>query len=356
MAADFQSAGGPARRPTMTPATGVREFPLLPHETVQRNTPAGDLFVLAHLGIPQIDLGSWSLSVDGLVDRAVSLSLDDLQARPKRVIEAVHQCSGNPLEPLRPTRRVANVRWGGTDLAPLLHELGLDPSAGFLWSYGADHGTFLGRQCDGYVKDLPLTRLVEGDVLLAWELDGAPLTAEHGFPLRLVVPGFYGTNSVKWLSRLHISDRRAEGLFTTELYNDPADRDGHAGKLRPVWEIRPEALIVAPPPATELPPGLPCTVWGWAWSDDGISRVEVSTDCGRSWHAATLERRTGRGWQRYSHVWKPEKPGTTELRARAFDVSGACQPEDGTRNAVHRVMVRVRQGAFNCGRFDTSEP
>jgi DMSO/TMAO reductase YedYZ molybdopterin-dependent catalytic subunit len=129
--------------------------------------------------------------------------LDELKARPKRIVEAVHQCCGNPLEPRVPTRRVANVRWGGVDLAALLDALESDRRARFLWSYGLDGGDFAGTACDHYVKDLPLERLAAGDVLLAYELNGAPLPAAHGFPVRLVVPGYYGTNSVKWLYALH---------------------------------------------------------------------------------------------------------------------------------------------------------
>ena len=137
-------------------------------------------------------------------------------------MEAVHQCCGSPLEPNVPTRRVTNVRWGGVDLAALLDELEIDPRARFLWSYGLDGGDFAGTSCDWFVKDLPLERLAAGDVLLAYELNGAPLPAEHGFPVRLVVPGYYGTNSVKWLWRLHLAEHRADGPFTTVFYNDSA--------------------------------------------------------------------------------------------------------------------------------------
>jgi DMSO/TMAO reductase YedYZ molybdopterin-dependent catalytic subunit len=120
----------------------------------------------------------------------------------------VHQCCGNPLEPQVPTRRIANVRWGGADLAALLDGLGVDGEARYLWSRGLDHGTFAGVPCDGYTKDLPLQRLREGDVLIAYELNGEPLPPEHGFPARLLVPGYYGTNNVKWLSRLTLAKTR----------------------------------------------------------------------------------------------------------------------------------------------------
>ena len=231
-------------RPPMEPAVGVRRVPLRPHEMTGALTATEDLFVLAHLGIPRVDPAQWSLAIDGLVRRPQVFSLDDLKARPKTMVEAMHQCVGNPLEPNVPTRRVANVRWGGVDLAALLDELAIEPQARFLWSYGLDGGDFAGTSCDWYVKDLPLERLAAGGVLLAYELSGAPLPAEHGFPVRLVVPGYYGTNSVKWLWRMHLAERRAEGPFTTVFYNDSRSAvDIAAGlpSLRPVWAIAPES-------------------------------------------------------------------------------------------------------------------
>lgn len=162
-------------------------------------------------GVPRVDPAPWSLTIDGLVGRPRTSTLDELKALPKKIVEAVHQSCGSPLEPTVPTRRVANVRWDGVELAPLLAEVGIHPEARFLWSYGLDGGEFAGTSCDWFVKDLPLERLPAGDVLLAYELNGAPLPAEHGFPVRLVVPGYYGTNSVKWLWRLHFAAHRAKG-------------------------------------------------------------------------------------------------------------------------------------------------
>jgi hypothetical protein len=121
----------------MEPATGVRRIKLAPDQTVERVTATDDLFVLAHLGVPRIDPAHWSLTIDGLVRHPITLTLETLMARPKTVIEAVHQCCGNPVEPKVPTRRVANVRWGGVDLALLLDEAGIGPNARFLWSYGS---------------------------------------------------------------------------------------------------------------------------------------------------------------------------------------------------------------------------
>jgi sulfane dehydrogenase subunit SoxC len=332
-------------RPPMEPATGVRRIKLAPHQTVERVTATDDLFVLAHLGVPHIHPAHWSLTIDGMVDRPLTLALEALKARPKAVVEAVHECCGSPLEPKVPTRRVANVRWGGIDLAALFDEIGIAPGARFLWSYGLDGGDFAGTHCDWYLKDLPLERLRAGDVILAYELNDAPLPAEHGFPVRLVVPGYYGTNSVKWLWRLHLADRRAEGQFASVLYNDTLDAEDVAvgqPARRPVWAVAPESIIVAPAPDATLARGEPVEIWGWAWSFRGVARVEISSDGGAIFHAATLEPRHGWSWQRFSLAWQPEKAGEALLSARAIDANGATQPFDGARNAVHSVRVMVR--------------
>ncbi|HKP22262.1 MAG TPA: molybdopterin-dependent oxidoreductase [Dongiaceae bacterium] len=334
----------PARSP-MEPATGIRRIKLAPHQTAERVTAVDDLFVLAHLGVPRVDAARWSLAIDGMIERPLILTLEALKARPKVMVEAVHQCCGSPMEPKVPTRRVANVRWSGVDLATLLGEVGIAPTSCFLWSYGLDGGDFAGTRCDWYLKDLPLERLKAGDVLLAYELNGAPLPAEHGYPVRLVVPGYYGTNSVKWLWRLQLADRRAEGLFVSQLYNDTLDpEDVAAGQpaRRPVWAVAPESIIVAPAPDAELARGEAVEIWGWAWSFRGVARVEVSADGGATFRTAALEPRQGWSWQRFSLTWRPESRGEMRLSARAFDATGTSQPLDGARNAIHTVKVDVR--------------
>ncbi|HYG91578.1 MAG TPA: molybdopterin-dependent oxidoreductase [Azospirillum sp.] len=318
---------------------------LAPHEMSDVVTATDDLFVLAHLGIPQVDPAHWSLVIDGLVDRARTLTLGDLKARAKKIVEAVHQCCGNPLQPRVPTRRVANVRWGGVDLATLLDEFGIDPRARFLWSYGLDGGEFAGKSCDWFVKDLPIERLAASDVLLAYELNGAPLPAEHGFPVRLVVPGYYSTNSVKWLWRLHLAEHRAGGLFTTDLYNDDLGQEDTAAGLparRPVWALASDSLIVTPAPDTTVSLGEPTEIQGWAWSFRGVTAVEISADGGASFTRAALEKRRGWAWQRFSLIWRPTTRGEAQLCVRAFEAGGTTQPQEGARNAIHTVRVVVR--------------
>lgn len=332
-------------RPRMEPASGVRRIKLQPHELMSPVTATEDLFVLAHLGIPRVDPEQWRLHVDGLVRRPLTYDLGTLKAMPKKTVEAVHQCCGSPLEPTVATRRIVNVRWGGVDLATLLEQADVDPRADFIWSSGLDGGTFAGEQCDWFTKDLPLTRLAAGDVLLAYEVNGGPLLIEHGFPVRLVVPGFFGTNSVKWLWRLRLGEGRSTSLFTTKFYNDPvgpADMAAGMPAQRPVWAQAPEAIIVSPAPEASVAAGKPVEIWGWTWSFRGIAAVEISVDGGKSFARATLEERRGWAWQRYAFTWRPQAAGTVTLCARASEAGGTTQPFDGARNAIHSVQVTVR--------------
>jgi DMSO/TMAO reductase YedYZ molybdopterin-dependent catalytic subunit len=227
----------------------------------------------------------------------------------------------------------------------LLDELGVDPAARFLWSFGLDGGTFAGAAVDWYAKDLPLARLAAGGVLLAYELDGAPLPPEHGFPVRLVVPGYFGTNSVKWLWHLNLAKRRAASPFTTTFYNDRMGADDVAAGLpatRPVWAQAPEAIIVAPAPDAVVAAGEACEIWGWAWSYRGIAAVEISVDGGASYARAPLEPRHGWSWQRFSAPWRPTARGEALISARAIEAGGAAQPVEGARNAIHSVPIVVR--------------
>jgi DMSO/TMAO reductase YedYZ molybdopterin-dependent catalytic subunit len=165
-------------------AGSFRRIPLAPHQMQERFTPTPDVFVLCHLGVPLLEVDAWSLTIDGLVARPLCLGFSDLTAYPRCTITSFHQCVGNPLQPFEPTRRIVNIRWSGARLSDILRDCGPAPEAQYLWSYGADYGEFGGMYHQAYIKDLPLER-VPSDVVIAYELNGAPLPAEHGFPARL---------------------------------------------------------------------------------------------------------------------------------------------------------------------------
>ena len=324
----------------MDPPRTFRRVPLLPHQMLDRVTSQRDLFVLAHVGVPRVDASAWTVSVTGLLGKPATLTFDQIRRLPKTEVESFHQCAGYPSNPKIATRRVGNVVWGGADLKTLLDTLGVSPRARFLWSYGVDTGDYEGIRSGPYLKDCPLERVAQGGVLLAYEINGEPLDAEHGFPLRLIVPGFYGTNSVKWLSRLHLADARADGPFTTQLYNDPVE-----GGTRPVWAVAPESVIVSPAPDAEL--GMqPIEIWGWAWADGGVAQVEISTDGGASWRQAQVAPQSGWSWQKFSVPWRPDRAGEAVLMSRATGKQGLLQPLSDWRNCVHAVRVTIKTPWF----------
>jgi DMSO/TMAO reductase YedYZ molybdopterin-dependent catalytic subunit len=307
-----------------------------------RLTRAQDVFVQCHLGIPRIDRDRWSLTVNGMVERPRTLLFDDLMRYPKIEVASVHQCCGSPFAPFEPTRRVCNVRWGGVRLVDVLADCQPSAAAQYIWSYGADFGEFSGVVVDAYVKDLPIAR-VEADVLIGYEMNGSALPAEHGFPARLVVPGFYGTNSVKWLTRITLAERRAPGPFTTRWYNDPVlnGTGGETGKPTPVWSIAPESLIVSPAPHETIELSVEREIWGWAWADGGVRNVHVRTDDATTWRAAKLEPPRGGEWRRFSIPWTPRQRGVVVLASRAEAMGGLLQPISGRRNAIHDVRANV---------------
>ncbi len=329
-------------RVALDPAGPYGRHPLKPHQLTDRVTRIEDAIVLCHLGVPRLDPDAWSLSIDGLVRRPMRLTLSDLMQRPRVDIASIHQCCGNPTRPDVPMRRICNVVWSGVRLSDVLAECEPDPAARYLWSCGADYGAFEGDTVDAFVKDLPLDRF-SADVLIAFAMNGAPLRPEHGYPARLVVPGFYGTNNVKWLTRLTLAETRAAGPFTTRWYNDPVyDASGApTGATLPVWSIAPESVIVSPAPDQMLSAGEATEIWGWAWADGGVNAVDVSVDGASSAMRAEIEPSAGRTWQRFALTWRPDRAGPCQLWSRAHAPDGRTQPDAGARNAVHRVPVQV---------------
>jgi DMSO/TMAO reductase YedYZ molybdopterin-dependent catalytic subunit len=316
--------------------------PLAPPQMRDRLTRTQDVFLQCHLGVPRIEPDRWSLTIDGMVERPRTLGFDELTRYPTTELTSVHQCCGSPLAPFTPTRRVCNVRWRGVRLVDVLADCRPSAAAQYVWSYGADFGAFGGDVFDAYVKDLPIVR-VEHDVLIAYEMNGSALLAENGFPARLVVPGFYGTNSVKWLTRITLAEGRATGAFTTRWYNDPV-LDGNAqetGKTTPVWSIAPESLIVSPIPNERIKLSAEREISGWAWADGMVRRVHVRVDDADTWRLAELEPARGREWRRFSMRWTPRRRGTVVLASRAEAVGGLLQPLSGRRNAIHEVTVHI---------------
>lgn len=299
-------------------------------------TPTGEVFTRTHVGVPQVDAATWSLTVEGLVAHPLRLDLEALHALPATRLTAFHECFGSPFAPDVPVRAVANVRWLGVPLARLLDDAAPHADAAHLWFEGVDHGTFRGTPDVRYLKDLPLETAYR-DVLLAYAMNGAPLEPVHGFPVRAVVPRMFGTNSVKWLRRIVVSDTRPDHLFTTQLYNR---RQPGSERPQPVREVDVNSLLVAPREEDDLAAGV-LEVRGRAWSVTEVVAVEIAVDEG-PWETARLDARGPEPtWQRFT-LSRRFAPGRHRIRCRAHDRAGRVQPGPGSRNSVQEIVVQVR--------------
>jgi sulfane dehydrogenase subunit SoxC len=322
-------------------------------------TPVGLHYLLTHYDIPAADPASFQVAVGGRVARPLTLSLDDLRARPAVELEVTMECAGNGRAMLSPrpvsqpwlNEAVGTAAWRGTPLAPLVAEAGpLDDAVELVFT-GLDRGLEDGETQD-FERSLPIEEALREDVLLAYEMNDAPLNPQHGFPLRLVVPGWYGMASVKWLTRITLVDRPFEGHQQAAAYRFRRDEDD---KGTPLSRILPRALMI-PPGLPEFPtrertlaPG-PCTIEGRAWSGWApIAAVEVSTDGGASWTEAELDETPASrwAWRGWRHTWDAT-PGEHVLCCRARDEAGNEQPAVApwnvggyVNNAVQRVPVTV---------------
>ncbi|PWY81603.1 sulfite reductase [Aspergillus sclerotioniger CBS 115572] len=318
--------------------------PPAPHELDEALTPEASLFQTIHMGAAVVDASSWKLVVDGLVERPFPMNLEQLRQMPSKSVTSFHECYGSPITP--PTKnvwRIGNVRWTGVPLQYLLSIARPDRERGlFVWSDGLDSGTFAGVSADRYQKDLPIEKALSPEVLIAYEMNGQPLTKERGGPVRLVVPGWFGTNSTKWLCRLSVQATRSAGPFTTVFYNELDPTDSKGIRKRPVWKVEPNSIIVRPRPEEVVIGSQYVEGWGRAWGADEIVRVEVSLDHGDTWNKASVVPRKQFEWQLFSFRVYIHRPGRYDIQARATDESGAQQPLLGRRNHVPTVRIYMR--------------
>jgi len=334
----------------------------IPHEALRYDvTPAGLHYLLIHYDIPDVDAAAFRLSVEGHVERPLTLTLDEVRARPAITAQVTLECAGNGRALLAPRAisqpwlrgAVGSAEWTGTPLAPLLEEAGLKAGTVDVAFAGLDHGLEGGVEQD-FERGLPLAEATRPDLLLAYDMNGQPLPPEHGFPLRLIVPGWYGMTHVKWLTRIRALDAPFTGYQNVTGYRYRRSEDGVD---EPIERIRVRSLLVPPgfptfqPRTRNVHAGrVPLT--GRAWSGTGsIVRVEVSTDDGASWVDADLgPEPPAHAWRSWSSTWHA-LPGRHIVCSRATDATGATQPDEPewnvggyTNNAVERVEVDVHSG------------
>ena len=322
-------------------------------------TPVGLHYLLIHYDIPAVDPDAWTLTIGGRVASPLRLTLDDLRARPAVELTATMECAGNGRARLDPrpvsqpwlNEAVGTARWRGVALADLLAEASpLDDAVEIVFT-GLDRGVEKELEQE-FQRSLALPDAA--DAVLAYEMNGAPLAPQHGFPLRLVVPGWYGMTNVKWLRAIELVDRPFDGFQQAAAYRFRVDEDDEG---TPLTRMAPRALM--------LPPGIPefftrartlrhgeVELTGRAWSGHApIAGVEVSDDGGLAWSEADLGDDAGRwAWRSWRHTWHPRAPGEYVLCARARDEAGNVQPVDAawnvggySNNSVQRIPVTVTE-------------
>jgi DMSO/TMAO reductase YedYZ molybdopterin-dependent catalytic subunit len=291
------------------------------------------------MGPAVVNQENWLLVVDGLVHKPFALNFEMLRTLPSRTVTSVHECYGSPVKPATGNLwRVGSVQWTGVSLNVLLKIAGPLPNASYVWSDGLDRGEFFGVEADRYQKDLPMSKAMGDEVLLAYEINGKPLSKERGGPVRLVVPGWFGTNSTKWISRLSLQDHRATGPYTTRFYNEP-DPAGPEGALRPVWKLQPNSMIVKPQPGEKIR-GPYVHVEGWAWDHEPVEMVQLSVDGAQSWKLASVTEGVDFSWRRFTHTLQLVT-GNHSVVAKATSRDGTFQPLDALRNQCHTVSFEV---------------
>ncbi len=320
-------------------------------------TPSGMHYLLVHFDVPYVDAKGYRLHVGGLVGREISLSLDEIKARPAVTMPVTMECAGNGRALMTPRpisqpwmgEAVGTAEWTGTSLAPLLREASLLPKSKEIVFSGADRGV-QGDSPHFYERSLTVAEATREEVLLAYAMNRQPLEPQHGFPLRLIVPGWYGMTSVKWLTSIEAIDGEFAGFQQIEAYRYQTE-SGEPGE--PVRLIQPRAPMA--------PPGIPdfltrtrlveagrVALRGRAWAGrEQVTRVEVSTDGGETWSDATLEAPVGEfAWRGWTHDWDARR-GSYELSVRASCATGARQPDEMWNlqgmgnNACQRIAVVV---------------
>ena len=306
------------------------------------HTAVEAFFVRNHFDVPAIDVGAWTLGVEGSVDRPQVFRFDDLQHYEQREVVATMECAGNGRARLGERAKgvpwrgnaIGTARWSGVALQAVLNDVGIRGDVEEVVFVGADSGvveTYDGAELSmPYARGLPREKALLDEVLIATHMNGKPLTPAHGYPARLIVPGWYGMASVKWLVRIIALDHRFDGYFQTEDYAVWEQVRGLAER-RSLGPMAIKSHIGYPLDGQHFQEGEDVTIRGFAWGGEGkIEAVEVSFDEGMTFHAATLsDSQHPYAWRAWSYDWTvPDTAGEVTMYSRARTDRGESQPRD----------------------------
>ena len=326
-------------------------------------TPTESFYVRNHFSVvPEIDADKWRLKVEGMVHQPLELTFDELLSLPSVESVVTLECAGNSRSYLTPPAEgiafghgaVSTARWKGVSLAQVLERAGVSEDALEVVFHGADTGE---EEEDGvvystelpYSRSLPVDTAMRPELLLAYEMNGEPLAPDHGFPVRLLVPRWYGMASVKWLTRIEVVDKPFEGFFQERRYVF-IDEGVEDGPVRmPVTSLKVKSVITSPRHGEVIQPG-DFVIRGFAWSGEGeVTVIEVTTDGGRTWSEAELLGDSNpNAWREWKLPWKATVPGHFIFKVRATDSSGNRQPmsipwnfRGYANNGIHTLAVEV---------------
>ena len=315
------------------------------------HTSNADFFTVKHYNLPELTADSFALTVDGLVDHPQSIGLGDLRSRPRREVDFTLECSGNNGLPFF-VSGIGNARWAGASLAAVLRKAAPKHDGVEVVFWGADEGPVTIRDDSGilsggltgttepdsgggldltiteqFARSMSLAEAMQPENILCYEMNGAPLPALHGYPLRLIAPGWYGVANVKWLTRIELRDGRHAGRFMARDY--VTIREGTvAGKT--VWTFTTVGHTrLKSAPGRVVRRGTQHTVEGAAWGGE-IDRVEVQIGDG-PWQRARIRRMRSQGdkefsWSFWTFDWGQPPAGTYSIRSRVFGDHGEIQP------------------------------
>jgi DMSO/TMAO reductase YedYZ molybdopterin-dependent catalytic subunit len=300
-------------------------------------TPNDAFYVRGHMTAPAVDPEAWRLTVDGEVGTPRTLSVAELRALPAVNVTATLECAGNgraffdpPVAGIQWRKgAVGTSRWTGARLRDVIAAARASSGATQVWMFGGDRP--LGTQ-PPFVRQVPWTKAMDADTILAYDMDGQPLPLLHGAPLRVIVPGWEGAYSVKWLQRLTVATRDYDGFWVASAYRYPMRRvmPGAAVDAKeqgPLTGLVVKSLITRPLEGATLTAG-PVQIAGFAWAGESrIARVEISTDAGATWSAARLTGPDHKfAWRRFEHQATLRADGVHTILSRATDARGATQP------------------------------
>ena len=297
-----------------------------------------------------INLSDWRLHIEGLVQKKLQVTFDDIQRLPKAEVANTLECSGNSRSLLEQKATgnpwtiggVGNAVWGGIWLRELLEKAGLQDGAEHVSFEGLDKP--LGSAGIKFIRSIPIDKAMSS-TLLAYEMNGQPLPLKHGFPLRALALGWTGANCVKWVYKITVLDRPHEGFFMDNVYRVfQKGEDPKSGEE--VENIQVKSIIVEPANEASFSPGV-VPIRGSAYAGEtGIQRVDVSTDEGQTWNRAKLiGLQEAYAWRHWEYLWPASQKGNFTIMARATDTDGRRQPATAHWNVLGYNNNGIREHA-----------